>query len=283
MSSIGPLFAETPVPDGLKGSPLARGGTWLTWSSSFLEFVGRWRRRRATARPPRVIRVGCDSHYDRTFTSDPRVFEDAEFAEELRRYARGLTQLEPGDRLILLDGLLCEELDGVGLRDLLAALRDALVLERGDPQAALYAPLGSTGPSSGRFRLHSDLYIPHKMMNVFEQVPRDESGASLFLAVGDFFEALADAEVPEDVVVQLRDLLKQRLGQDGFQRMQQLLYPSRKVSWSDRLERAMARRCRRLRLRAGQGYLINDRRWLHGRDAPSGGVHPRRLHRLVFS
>jgi len=283
VSAIEILFRETSVPDDLRDSSFARDGVWLTWSSAFLKFASRLRRRQPAVRPPRVVRVGCDSHYDRTFTSDPSIFEDDELAAELHRYAYTLTELEPGDELILLDGLIGNGLDGLELRDLLAALRDAVVRERGDQQAALYAPLGSTGPTSGQFRLHADLYVPHKMMNIFDQVPTDGSGTSLFLGVDDFFGMLSDVGVPLEIVEQLESLFKRRLERDSFQRMQQLLYPSRRASWSDRLEQAMARRCRRLRLRAGQGYLINDRRWLHGREAPSGGVHPRRLHRLVFS
>jgi len=282
IGTIGTLFRETSVPDDLRDSPFARNGIWLTWSSAFLKFASRLRRHR-DVRSPQVVRVGCDSHYDRTFTGDPRIFEDEELAAGLHRYAHSLIELEPGDELILLDGLIGSGLDGLALRDLLAALRDAVVRERGDQQAALYAPLGSTGPTSGQFRLHADLYVPHKMMNIFDQVPSDGSGTSLFLAVDDFFDTLSDVGVPLEIVEQLESLFKRRLERDGFQRMQQLLYPRGRASWSDRLEQAMDRRCRRLRLRTGQGYVINDRRWLHGREAPSGGVHPRRLHRLVFS
>lgn len=281
MSSIGPVFAEIPVPQGFEGSPLARASKWLTWSPEFLDFAKRWSP--GHVRQPQVVTVNGDSHYDRTFTSDPSVFEDGEFAAELRRYAEGLTRLEPGDRLYLLDGLLDEDLDGLGLRALLAALRDALVREQRDPHAALYAPLGSTGPSSGHFRLHADLYLPHKMMNIFDQVPGDRSGASLFLPIAGLYEALAEADVPGEVAEQLGDLLDGQLQHDGFHRMQQLIYPPDGAPWSSGLELAMMRRCRRLRLGPGQGYLINDRRWLHGREAPTGGVHPRRLHRLVFS
>ena len=35
-------------------------------------------------------------------------------------------------------------------------------------------------------------------------------------------------------------------------------------------------------LRSGEGYVLHDRFWLHGRLAPSGGVTSKRVHRLVF-
>jgi hypothetical protein len=44
----------------------------------------------------------------------------------------------------------------------------------------------------------------------------------------------------------------------------------------------MEQRQLRIKLYAGQGYLLSDRAWLHGRDAPRGGVPINRLHRLVF-
>ena len=38
----------------------------------------------------------------------------------------------------------------------------------------------------------------------------------------------------------------------------------------------------KIKLLYGQGYMIHDRKWLHGRDSPSNGVKSNRLYGFVF-
>jgi alpha-ketoglutarate-dependent taurine dioxygenase len=48
------------------------------------------------------------------------------------------------------------------------------------------------------------------------------------------------------------------------------------------LDRRMRSACFKIRLRRGEGYLINDRRWMHGRTMTARSVTRNRLHRLTF-
>jgi hypothetical protein len=52
--------------------------------------------------------------------------------------------------------------------------------------------------------------------------------------------------------------------------------------WTKRLTDAMIDHQFLLPFKYGEGYMINDRKWLHGREAPTGGVATNRVHRLVF-
>lgn len=275
-----PLFTEVAPPAPHMANVLNGSAIWLTWSSQFREFAARWCDSSAALRPPRLTTIANRSSYGRTYTSDLPL---SHFDPQLEEFACSLARVQPDDRVVLLDGLLDESIDGTGLASLLAALRDSLVRVHREPGAALYAPLGTIGESAGGFRLHADLYVPHKLMNVFEEVPSDSSGASLFLSKASLMTALVEAEVPRARIDRIRGLLEHRLASDGFEDLQRLVYPRVDATWVVALGRTMSRMQLRIRLGRGQGYLINDRRWLHGREAPTGGVSPRRLHRLVFS
>ena len=186
------------------------------------------------------------------------------------------------DEIAFLSGLFDDDFGPRGLHTFFAGLRAVLVELSGDPGDALYSPLGVTGPRAGSFRLHADLYGPEVLLNVFDKVPGDGSGESVFLSVPEFASILS--ETPTMTADARRDILlhfAEETGTDRYNRFFDLVY-GRDRPWGADLERRMRERQLPIRLDSGQGYLIHDRRWLHGREAPTGGVAAHRLHRLVF-
>ena len=69
---------------------------------------------------------------------------------------------------------------------------------------------------------------------------------------------------------------------DRYEEFFNLLH-GREHKWVEELEQGMKYRQQSIKLHSGQGYLIHDRRWLHGRDHPSRAITEKRLHRLVFN
>jgi len=69
---------------------------------------------------------------------------------------------------------------------------------------------------------------------------------------------------------------------DHFQEFFNLLHGV-KHSWTNELEEKMKKEQKKIKFRHGQGYLIHDRVWLHGRMTTTGTVKPNRLHRLSFN
>src|SRR5438046_107786 len=53
--------------------------------------------------------------------------------------------------------------------------------------------------------------------------------------------------------------------------------------WTKDIEKRMERQLLKVKLFSGQGYMIHDRKWLHGREALSGNLSSKRLYRLVFN
>jgi len=75
--------------------------------------------------------------------------------------------------------------------------------------------------------------------------------------------------------------LQRETARDGFDTLYHLLHGPHE--WVPDLEREIEQRQLRIKLRSGQGYLLHDGSWLHGREAPKDGVTADRLHRLVFA
>ena len=173
-------------------------------------------------------------------------------------------------------------LSGRALHILFASLRHEIARAADNHMAALYAPLGSVGPTAGEFPLHADLYIPEILFNVFEEVPTDGTGASVFLSAFDLDKILSAASyVPASLRRDLMRCLREPVKHDSFELFYGSLH-NPAAEWYPRLSRALNRRSGKIMMQAGQGYMIHDRRWLHGRTKVRGGVSVNRLHRLVF-
>lgn len=131
------------------------------------------------------------------------------------------------------------------------------------------------------FALHADLYPPMFLLNIFDDVPSDSSGASLFLPAERFFESIHSLQcIPGDIKAAMVDCLDRPVPEDRYQEFYDLLHGDHQ--WTGELQKELQGHARAIKLFRGEGYILNDRRWLHGRTAPSGGVPQNRLYRLVF-
>ena len=272
-----PLFQEIEsLHTGLAGVP----ASWLTWSEEAQDFLAMWRQISNQLPKPPLVRLLGGQDYDYTYTLDPSPLLDDRSLEKIRAFAAEFLALSVGESIWFVSDLLGPNLDGPALHRLFGCVRHYLVELTHEPMSALYAPLSTVGTDAGDFPLHADLYIPQVLFNVFEAVPQDRSGASLFLPVS-VFENILTSEVPEEVSGSLLRCLREPIQQDSYERFFGLLH-NRDAPWYGKLSRALQRHQLKVKLIAGQGYLIHDRLWLHGRTAPRGGVSGNRLHRLVF-
>jgi hypothetical protein len=269
---------DPPIPH--VGLPINEHAVWLTWSQSFRRFLRQSADVIRNLPAPGLVRVAGLAKYNSTFSYWPRTYAD--FGRRILSFSRSLIAVAPESKLFLLHGLFTPDLDGPGLHKLFATFRDAFVQLAGNERAAMYTPLGQTGSRIGDFPLHADLYIPRVLFNVFEAVPDDGSGASLFLPVPKLRLLMPEiSSLPYDVETLILSLLEEDSDYDGFELLDDLLHGP--GVWVGDLEAAMERNQLRIKLHSGEGYLLDDRKWLHGRDAATGGVPPNRLHRLVFS
>ena len=303
------IFREIEPPLMQASLPINKFATWHTWSEIVPPFPSSCSRRsRATGsaaasprgrphrqgrdetfttrRPSCLIALGAGGKapqlsYDWTFSWSPDRWKDNGVRQRFISFARSLDSARPSRKIMLFDGLMKPDLTSNGMHALLALLRGALVELAGDERAAMYTPLGEVGKNAGAFPLHADLYIPHMLFNVFDEVSADDTGASTFLSVPALCNLLPSVRpLPARKRQAIIAVFAKESSVDRFEILYDLLHGGHR--WVPALEKLLEERQFRIKLQTGQGYLLHDRIWLHGREAPRGGVPINRVRRFVF-
>lgn len=248
----------------------------MTWSAEFRDLLHSHATEIRSLRP-RLRTVRGAAPYDQTYhCSLPAGLRPA-----FERSARRLGRLRPRSGLLLFTGMFDELIDRAVLHATFALLRAALVEVTGDTRAAFHSPVATTRGKANDFELHADLFTASRLWLLFDDVPPDRSGASLLLPAADLRALLrTTAAVPAPVRRQLLSLFGTELRRDSFDELFDLLHGPH--PWRAALAAELARRQLVLRFAKGEGYLCDDRRWLHGRTPVTGPVRSFRFHRLVF-
>ena len=276
------IFRQISTPANLSRLPINKYAKWYTWSKSFREFLKEVADDLQKLSVPKLIRVPGLKKYDQSFSSPTKKYLSLNGRAKLLSFARGLYMIRPARKMLFFDDLICHDLDEQRLHSLFACLRGAIIETVGDELAAMYSPLISdVGKRNLGFPLHADLYIPRVLFNVFDDVPSDDSGASIFLSVSTLKSILSQTpELPCTRRNEIIRLLYEETGVDRFENTYDLLHGDH--DWVPALEAAMSQRQFRIKFQHGQGYMLNDRKWLHGREGQSCPIRKDRLHRLVF-
>jgi hypothetical protein len=271
------IFERAEPPAGQRGLAINQSAIWYTWSTAFRNFTVVFENWLRSLPEPELITIPGLVKYD--YTLSLPLPADHPFWD----FVRSMCQLERPCGIMLFTDLLDQDIDGFILRRLFAMLRFGIARSLSDERFSLYAPLGTTGAGAGDFDLHADLYLPELLFNVFEEVPGDSSGASIFLHTADLFRLMPQVTaLPSEERARITACFQLPPDQDRFKELFRLLHsPSR--PWVAELEQEMRKHQLTIKLGPGQGYFIHDRTWLHGRELPNGSVSARRLHRLIFN
>lgn len=253
---------------------------WWTWSSDVRDLLHALTELGKSLPAPVLTNIGF-SEYDYTLEVPKEFVLPSDLRAAMENFAAAL-HLTTSSSLRLLTGLLPPEVSAHALRLLLAASRSYIARLTGDPYSAIFAPLGVVGRTRQmHFALHADLYPSAFLLNIFDNVPSDSSGRSLFLPTERFVEIIDSIRcIPQEIRAIMVTCLDQPLQEDRYQYFFDLLHGSH--PWTEEVEARMQEQTYEIKLFRGEGYLMNDRQWLHGRTAPSGGVPSNRLYRLVF-
>lgn len=277
------IFQQTEAPLKQARLSINRIASWHTWSREFRALFGPWRKQVEALRKPVSIHLLAGREYDDTYSLDQNSICDRALAKDLMCFARNFYDLRISDELMLFTGLIDGPLDGRSLVFLFAFLRAALVFLSRDPLSAVCQPISKSQKNGNEFPLHSDLYVPVILFNVFEDVTNDSTGASVFLPVSSLIELLTKVKtLPIEIRKQITTNLTGIHAQDRYEENYHLLHGCGN-EWTEDLERRMRQLQLRIKLYSGQGYMIHDRKWLHGREAMNGKLSHKRLHRLIFN
>jgi hypothetical protein len=276
------LFEKVDPPRSQAKLAINRHAHWFTWSSEFRFFLKEWKAYSRTLSRLEAVFFDQNDEYAWTYTLNMARISDAGIKAALDTYTKRLFEMKVPRQIMLLTDLLGGCLDRRALQMLFAALRAGLVDLLPSPRHAVFSR-AQVERKDRQFLLHADLYIPELLFNVFDVVPDDDSGASMFLSLSSLRRILPRIEYFDiNAREELLTSFSKTIDRDGFNRVYRLLHGSHNP-WVPELEKAMDKEKLRIKLRTGQGYLIHDRKWLHGREVTSGNVSCNRFYRLVFN
>lgn len=277
------IFQEVCPPLADLPFSLKQVAKWYTWSPAFRTFLKETKSRIEALPDPKLSRLPDLKRYNYTFSIPLSKLADTKIECRLMTFVQSLYCMKVPQHIMLFTNLLDEDLDGYSLHRLFALFRAGLVDASRDEKCALYTPLRMIGWRARSFPLHADLYIPEVLFTIFDDVPEDLSGASIFVKFSALEQLMAENErLPEKVRLQITERFRCPLDRDYFQQVYYLLH-GRWHRWVKELELGILAHQLQIKLHSGQGYMIHDRTWLHGRHNPRGRVSPRRLHRIIFN
>lgn len=282
------VFQRTDPPMSNERSATALG-KWFTWSNQVYQIID-YAKSILEQLPTPLVHLTTEAEgFDYTYFLPLDAIRDEAVVKGIRDVARSLRNVDVGSNIMLFTDAVNDRMTGEVLHAFLAGIRTAMVEESGDTWCAIHATPMITGEQVGALQLHADLYVGRTLLNIFEDVARDETGESLLLSSDDFLRLLDTLpSMPASERRRACSLLTAEHEEDRFDDFYTLLYGAGKGfdrephPWTEELQVAMNGSCARVKMQKGQGYLLDDRRWLHGRTAPTGGVPIRRMHRLVF-
>ncbi len=273
-------IARTSVPEHHRRSSLAGASKWFTWSADFRRFALNLRDSGKLRRRVYIVEIPKCTPYGATYRTHLDALSVREYSSMLY-FAENLMRTSPGTESYFFRGMLAPDFTPRDIRVLFALLREAMVVVARDDSAALYSPVTPERKDPG-FNLHADLFLTSRLWLLFDDVPRDGSGASLLLPRKELEKLLCDlSSVPFAVAHEVSTLMSKPLNHDSFDRLYGLLHGEERP-WCEALNTAMKGCVKSIPLLSGEGYLIDDRHWLHGRTAVSKRVSSRRFHRLTF-
>ncbi|MDJ0841416.1 MAG: hypothetical protein QNK37_33215 [Acidobacteriota bacterium] len=259
--------------------PVDTGGPlpWYTWSKRARSILERFAETTPELEKPKQIRVKGAGLYAVTWTLSEHPIRDRTLSKEIDLLANALFRFSlPPSGLILLRDLFGKKIDGEVIFLLFALLRG--LLSKRAP--AFHAPIEAVPVLRSGFPLHADLFPVSTLLTIFDRVPTAGS-ASILMPFRQFVEILENLQtMPKVVKGKIKKLIQGREG-DGYDELIHLLY-HRRHSWQKELDQVLKRKQRRIDLHGGEGYMLNDRAWLHGREMQAKPVPFDRLQRLVF-
>jgi hypothetical protein len=274
------LFVRTTVPAHHRLDGVAREVRWVTWSPAVIRRIKDAFEPLVALPVPRQISVrGCEP-YDATYS-----YRLSDLNEPLRCFAtetaEALLRVRIGKSLTFFSRMFDPPMSPLLFHKCMALMRFGVVQLTGDPRTALDAPVKPERHDDG-FPLHADLFLTERLWLIFDDVPTGHSGKALFLR-RDVFDRVVSMNplVSAGTRRRIRTLLDRAGGQDSFDEFFDLIY-SAKHPWSRSLVRILRNRSWAIKFRRGEGYLINDKHWLHGRTPVRGKVSHARFRRLIY-
>jgi hypothetical protein len=201
--------------------------------------------------------------------------------EVVQPLSRGLASIAAPSTPFFFRDLIGHDISSLAVSHFCALLARGLnEFNTSDQGPAMFVP-PNPSPVSSDFWVHSDLFPSRRLLIIYDQVHAPEWAASLLLSWANAFRALEQAEVSSRSLAIIRRLLTRSTTDDGFDELFRLLYDDSSPR-GQRIAELLRVQSVCIPFRRGEGYLLDDRQWVHGRLLTRGSTTRARFRRLVF-
>lgn len=255
---------------------------WFTWSDDMLSVSDEIEAESTKYGPPDQIPFKTVDK-GATYSVDLKRVGPV-FCKTILKISDGIGKIKLKDELYFFDDMIGNTFSSEAFQFLISCIRADLSTRRGDEMGSLYPPLSTAKPKN-TFPVHSDFYFPVHLWNIFDEVPEGNQGLSLLLQVDTLLNKIIKQipNFPPDKEAHVRSLFKEKVQNNdhAYYDLFAILH-SKENWWAEEIESGIDKYVLSLKLNRGQGYMVNDRKWLHGRGFTADEVTIKRLHRLLF-
>lgn len=276
------IFKTVEIPLLHRNHEINNWGKWYTWSDDCKQILVDLSEKIDGLPMPELIEVGDNSQYNKTFAIVCQI-EDRTLQNNILKIAKSLYDLRLENELFFFTEMFDEKFHSKTIHYLFSYLQFYITKISKKSNVIIYAPLGSLSEKGFPFPLHLDLYLQKKLLVIFDNVPKDATGKTLLLPINLFFQIVDNLRTMDNNnKVKIRKLIEENHTKDKFEDFYKLLY-QKNATWKKELSQRMRTQRLEIKFNRGEGILLHDRRWLHGRTSPSNGVPSDRLYRLTFN
>ncbi|MBV8253616.1 MAG: hypothetical protein JO154_13495 [Chitinophaga sp.] len=276
------LFKEIPSPSEHIEISKANNAKWFTWSDEILNKGKIIESEAQKYGPPDEIAFQTIDNA-RTYSVDIKRINPVAL-KLIKEISEAFNKLMLKDELFFFDKIISEYFSSEAFRFLLSSIRAVLCTRRSDNMGSLYPPLSTAKPNN-TFPIHCDFYIPTQLWNIFDEVPEGNQGTSLLLPVDVLLNKVIKSipNFPQEKAAHVKNLFKDKVvnNDHAYYDLFSTLH-NKENWWVNDISREIDKYVITLKLNRGQGYMVNDRKWLHGRGYTADEVTIKRLHRLLF-
>ena len=166
-----------------------------------------------------------------------------------------------------------------------ASLREILIKKLNDRWGVIYSPVKTQQKhNEEEFPLHYDMFIPKILFMIYNNVPQGKQGASTFLSTKELRKILLKTKsFPAKKRKLFADMIRKTERQrDQYYDFWDLIHDETN-DWHDELYYKIESKKQLVKFKAGEGFLVHDRLWMHGRTKTRKNVNIKRLIRFVFN
>ncbi len=149
----------------------------------------------------------------------------------------------------------------------------------------IYSPVKTQQKNNEReFPLHYDMFIPKILFMIYNNVPQGKQGASTFLSTKELKKILSKTKsYPSKKRKLFVDMIrKTERRRDQYYDFWDLIHDERN-EWYEELHDKMESKKQFVKFKAGEGFLVHDRLWMHGRTKTRKNPNVKRLILFVFN